>query len=85
MKSSSLPPNNLEDLVGSESKRQSSKRNSAKELVEFDLTTRKGRMESHRKKKPKLNGTVSKNDNKRDSPDEGGVQRGQNQLAVPAQ
>ena len=72
MKSSSLPPNSLEDLAGSESKRQSSKRNSAKELVEFDPTTRKGRMESQRKKKPKLNGTVSKNDdNERDSPDGG--------------
>ena len=72
MKSSSLPPNSLEDLVGNESKRHSSKRNSAKELVEFDPTTRKGRMESQRKKKPKLNGTVSKNDdNERDSPDGG--------------
>ena len=71
-KSSSLPPNSLEDLVEaySESKRPSSKRNSAKEFVEFDPTTRKGRMESQRKKKPKLNGTVSKNDdNERDSPD----------------
>ena len=68
-KSSFLPPNSLEDLVGAygESKRQSLKRNSAKEFVEF--YPKKGRMESQQIKKPKLNGTVSKNDhNERDSP-----------------
>ena len=75
-KSSSLPPNSLEDLVGAygESKRQSLKRNSAKEFVEFYPMTQKGRLESQQEKKPMLNGTVSKNDhNKRDSPD--GVSR----------
>ena len=45
--SSSLPLNSLEDLVGvySESKRPSSKKNSAKEFVKFDPMTQKGRME----------------------------------------
>ena len=67
----------------SESKQQSSTQNSAKEFVEYDPATRKGRMESQRKKKPKLNRTVSKNDDsERDSPD-GDAKEG-NQQAVPA-
>ena len=45
---------------------------SSKELNLILATTRKVRMESKRKKKSKLNGIVSKNDdNERDSPDGG--------------
>lgn len=80
-KPSSLPAHSLENLAHSvpqnETKRQSMKRNSAKELVEIDTTTKKVRMESQRKKR-KPNGIANNNcnnnylDRDRDSAD-GGV------------
>ena len=76
-KPSSLPSHSLEDLAGSmprnETKRQSTKRDSAKEFVEIDTRTKTVRMESQRKRKP--NGIANNNcnnnylDNDGDSPD----------------